>query len=73
MWRSKVKGAPWCSDKESLPFPEMRKFALRARSELQGCISDVTGDPCQVYGWVRLVKGGDLQGGAPAWGGGGGV
>lgn len=34
-----VKGEPQCSDKGNLPFPETIEFALRARSELAGCIS----------------------------------
>lgn len=37
------------------------QFALRARSELEGCISDVSGDRCQVHGWVGPPEGGDLR------------
>lgn len=51
-----VKGEPQCSDKGNLPFPEMIEFALRARSELAGCISEVSADGHLVHGIVRLAK-----------------
>lgn len=45
-----VKGEPQCSDKGNLPFSEMIEFALRARSELAGCISEVSADGHLVHG-----------------------
>lgn len=52
-----VKGKPQCSDKGSQPFPEMIEFALRARSELAGSISEVSADGHhQVREWVRLAE-----------------